>query len=111
MFRGGLALVPLTVGLVLLSGAPAMAQGGATTSISGTVVDSGGLAVPGAAVVVANDTGASFGTITNLGGAFSVPGVGAGLYSVTVTLPGFKTVVLSAVRVLPGTPVSVRPVL
>src|SRR5262245_3297185 len=90
----------------------AYAQGGATSSISGVVVDPNGGVIPGATVVVKNAaTGTAFDTITNTTGTFSVPALDAGTYSVTVTLAGFKTVVIDDVRLVPGQPVSVSATL
>jgi hypothetical protein len=103
--------VSLASGLILFSGAAAFAQGGATSSISGRVVDSGGGAIPGATVVVKNDAGAAFENVSNAEGVFSVPAVRAGTYTVTVTLAGFKTVIISGVHVLPGKELSLKPVL
>ena len=59
--------------LVVTANIPAFAQG-TTTSISGTVVDAAGGAVPGATVVVKNNSGATFETVTNGEGVFNVPG-------------------------------------
>lgn len=111
MFMRNLAMVSLAAALTLVSNAAAFAQGGPTSSISGTVVDSGGGAIPGATVTVKNDAGASFETVSNSEGMFSVPAVRAGTYTVNVTLAGFKTALISDVRVLPGTPVSLKPLL
>ena len=79
-----------------------------TSSISGTVVDSAGGVVPGAAVVVTNEAGATFEAATNSQGVFSVPALGAGTYTVTVSLSGFKTAVVAPVRVALGAPVSLK---
>jgi hypothetical protein len=90
----------------------ALAQGGSTSSLSGVVVDAGGGVVPGATVVVkATATGTQYETVTNTDGLFSVPALGAGVYSVTVSLSGFKTAVINDLRVAIGTPVSVKAVL
>jgi hypothetical protein len=96
------------VAVLVLTSAAAFAQG--ASSISGTVVDSGGGAIPGAAVVVQNDSGATFEAVTNGEGVFNVPAVAAGSYKVTITLTGFKTAVVD-VRVLPNTPATVKAVL
>ena len=96
--------------LALMVGISAFAQG-ANSSVSGTVLDSAGGAIPGATVVVKNDSGVSFEAISNGEGLFSVPGVPPGVYSVTVSLTGFKTAVLKDVRVLSGTPASIKAVL
>ena len=104
------AVVCLALVLALVTGSSAFAQG-STSSISGTVVDSAGGAIPGAAVVVKNQSGVSFEAISNGEGLFSVPGVSPGVYTVTVSLSGFKTAEFRDVRVLPGTPASIKATL
>ena len=99
----------LVMSLVLLSAGPLLAQG-SNSSISGTVVDSGGGAIPGAAVVVTSEAGTTFETITNTEGVFNVPALRAGTYKVTVTLAGFKTYE-TEVRLLPATPASIKATL
>jgi len=88
----------------------AFAQG-ANSSISGTVLDSAGGAIPGAAVVVKNESGVSFEAVSNGEGLFNVPSVPPGVYTVTVSLSGFKTAVMQDVRVLSGTPAAVKAIL
>jgi hypothetical protein len=110
--RHGVVASALALMLVTSVHMPAHAQGGATSLISGVVVDTNGGVIPGAAVSVKNDaTGQTYDTVTNSAGAFSVPALSAGVYTVTVTLSGFKTAVLSDVRVVPGTPASVKATL
>ena len=90
----------------------ARAHGGTTSSMSGVVVDTGGGVVPGATVVVkATGTGTQYETVSNTDGLFSVPAIPAGMYTVTVSLTGFKTAVFNELRVSIGTPVSVKAVL
>jgi hypothetical protein len=90
----------------------ASAQGTATSSITGVVVDSGGGFVPGATVVVKSDsTGAESTTVSGANGAFTVPALNVGNYTVTVSLQGFKTAVLKGVNVTAGIPATVRAVL
>jgi hypothetical protein len=90
----------------------AFAQGSSTASISGVVVDSGGGVVPGATVVVKNNgTTETFTVVTSGQGVFAVPSIITGTYTVTVSLQGFKTVVLNDVVVNAGVPASVRAVL
>jgi hypothetical protein len=98
------ACLALAGALVLAANAMAFAQG--TTTISGTVTDSAGGVIPGAAVVVTNAAGTTFEVVTNAQGIFNVPAVTAGAYTVTVTLAGFKTATTD-VRVQPGLPASV----
>jgi hypothetical protein len=100
-------LTVLLAGLLLLTSAavPAFAQGSARSSLSGVVVDSNGGVVPGATVVIRNNaTAVSLQLITNGSGVFSAPALDAGVYTVTVTLSGFKTVLISDVRLVAATP-------
>src|SRR4051812_1831770 len=62
-----------------------------TGSIAGRVVDSQGLAVPGAAVTVAGPQGSRTFT-TDSEGRFSAPYLTPGTYSVRVELQGFRPV-------------------
>jgi hypothetical protein len=96
--------------LLAVAAVPAFAQGSSTSTITGTVADSGGGVIPGATVVVTNDAGAKFETVTNAEGVFSVPALDAGNYKVTVSLSGFKTWT-SDVRLAPNTPVALKAVL
>jgi hypothetical protein len=96
--------------LALLVAAPAFAQGGGTAaSLSGTVVDSDGGVIPGATVEVKNNaTGVTERFVTNASGAFSVPALNPGTYTVTVSLSGFKTHVVNDVRIVAATAAEVR---
>ena len=111
--------------LVVLTSAPAFAhpstdargalsevegQGGSTkTALAGTVADAAGGVIPGATVVVKNnDTGVTFNTMTNAEGAFSVPALDPGTYTVTVSLSGFKTAVIKNQRLVAASPASVK---
>jgi len=86
------------------------AQGTATSSISGVVVDSGESVVPGASITVKNEsTGAEFFAVSGENGGFTVPSLNIGTYTVTVSLTGFKTAVLKGVTVSSGAPATVRP--
>ena len=111
--RRMLQLAFAVVTCVSLTGSAAFAQGGSTKSaISGAVFDSGGGAVPGATVVVKHlSTGVATTTVTNSTGAFDAPALDAGIYSVTVSLSGFKTSVLTDIELISGTPRSLKIVL
>ncbi len=62
-----------------------------SATITGTVTDSTGAVLPGAAVVVTNqDTNATADTITTDAGVFTLPYQQAGTYTVTVSLAGFS---------------------
>jgi outer membrane receptor protein involved in Fe transport len=75
--------------LFLIAKVPAYGQV-ETGSISGTVKDSGGGAVPGAIVIATNvATSAQRTTQTGAGGEYNVPGLPVGMYEVTITSSGF----------------------
>ncbi len=98
--------------LSVLISAPAFAQGTTTSSISGTVVDSGGGAVPGATITATdNARGTTFTTVSSATGDFIIPAITIGTYTVSVSLQGFKTVILSDVVANIGVPAIVRAVL
>lgn len=85
---------------------------GVSSSISGLVIDTAAGAIPGASVLVTStQTGAKFEATTNGNGAFTVPALPVGTYTVTVALQGFKTAVVTDVRVQLGIPTSVKATL
>jgi hypothetical protein len=101
----------IALALALVSG-PAFAQGGNTSSIVGVVTDSGGGVIPGATVTATNDATAGVSTaVTNSSGAFTIPALQPGKYTVTVALQGFKSAVLKDVDVMASTPANVKAVL
>ena len=95
---------------LLAGGTPVFAQGGgAAATVVGTVSDPSGAVIPGATVVVKNNaTGTEFTATTNEQGGFTIPAIDPGVYTVTVTLMGFKTAVLNDVQVNAATAASVR---
>jgi hypothetical protein len=99
--------------VLAFGGSDAYAQGGGTTApLSGVVTDTTGAAIPGANVVVKDeDAGTTFQAVTNTQGLFTVPALNPGTYSVTVTLTGFKQIVLKGVKLLSATPASVKATL
>jgi Carboxypeptidase regulatory-like domain len=102
----------LTAVFVCLIASGAHAQGGATSSITGVVRDSAGGVIPGASVVVtSNNTETKFEAVTSTTGTFSVPALPAGTYTVRVTLTGFRTAVITDVRVQVGIPTTVNATL
>ncbi|HEX4164452.1 MAG TPA: TonB-dependent receptor [Bryobacteraceae bacterium] len=71
-----------------------------TTSLLGTVVDSAGAAVGGAAVKAVNsDTNDSYSAATNGDGNYTFEFVKVGRYNVTATLSGFQTITKSGIVV------------
>jgi hypothetical protein len=98
----------LMVGLVLFMCQIAIhAQ---TGSISGQVTDTTGAVVPGATVTIKGEAGQEYTTTTNSDGAYTVPGVGAGTstYTVSVSAPNFKTYIIKNVKVDVATPATVN---
>ncbi len=82
-------------------------------SITGTVTDSTGAVVPGAAVSIKGEAGQSYETTTNSDGLYTVLGVAAGTstYTVTISSPNFKTSIVKNVKVDVATPATVNAVL
>lgn len=108
LFRLASALV-----CIAMAGSLAYAQGaGDSAALSGTVLDTSGAHVPGANVVVKNQaTGSTYQSVTNAQGTFTIPALQPGLYSVTVSLTGFKQVVIKDNKLLAATPLSVKATL
>jgi len=87
----------------------AFAQGGVTSTLTGTVTDTSGAVIPGASVTVKRaETGLTTEAVTNADGQFTVPALNAGTYSVTVSLAGFKTVTLNNVVLNAGVPAGLK---
>src|SRR5580765_770410 len=85
--------------VLLLWGGSAIAQTFRGT-ILGTVTDSSGAAIAGAAVAVKNvNTGLSRTVSTSEDGSYSVPELPIGTYSVTVEKAGFKQGVVTGLQV------------
>lgn len=85
--------------------------GQTTGSISGTVVDQNGAVVPNATVSVKGEAGQQFTATTSDSGIFTIPAVGSGLYTATVTAPNFKSTVVQNIKVDVGVPATVDAVL
>jgi len=72
-------------------------------SISGIVTDPSGSGVTGAKVTVTNTAmGTQNSTVTTGAGNYSIPQLAAGEYSVTVSAPGFKTLIRKGITVSVG---------
>ena len=97
------------VGMLVVGTPTAFAQGGVTSTLTGTVVDSSGAVIPGASIIVKRaDTGVSTESVSNAEGQFTVPALNAGTYTVTASLSGFKTVTVNNVVVNAGVPAGVK---
>jgi hypothetical protein len=86
----------------------------ASSTITGTVQDASGAVIPNAKVTITEQArAASREVVTNGRGEFSSPNLQIGQYTVTVTVPGFKTqvfndIVLVVDKVL-NLPVTLQP--
>jgi hypothetical protein len=81
------------------------ALGQVTAALSGTVTDPNGAVVPGATVNVKSvATGNEFRAVTTGQGTYTVPSLNPGVYSVTVTATGFKSVTVEGIKIDTGTP-------
>ena len=78
------------------------------SSVVGTVTDPSGAVIPGAKVTVTNtNTGINVKATTSSNGTYSVPGLMAGTYEVTVEAPGFSTYHATGITVVSATTVRV----
>jgi hypothetical protein len=75
-------------------------QGGAT--LHGTVADPDNAVIPGATVTLTPTSGKALTTQSQSDGTYTLRGVPAGTYSMTVTMEGFATFVKQGVRVAAG---------
>jgi hypothetical protein len=98
----------LAVAALILGAPAAFAQGGVTSTLSGTVTDTSGAVVPGASVIVKRaDTAVTSEAVTNAEGQFTIAQLNPGKYSVVVSLSGFKTATVNDVELNAGVPAGV----
>ncbi len=77
--------------LLFLTTALALAQTG--SQITGTITDKSGAAVPGVKITATNtETAVSRETISTDSGAYTIPALPPGLYAISATKDGFKTI-------------------
>jgi hypothetical protein len=87
MFTRGLLMAAL-----VLTAAPAFAQPAQTGTVSGSIQDATGGALPGVTVTITSqDRGFSRSTVSDENGRYVFPAVPIGPYRVTATLQGFET--------------------
>jgi hypothetical protein len=99
--------VPLVCLFLLALGL--QAQVTSTAPLSGTVIDPAGSLIPDAAVTVRNmETGTAYQASTGANGAFIVPALGTGTYSVTATAKGFKQATVSNIKMDVGVAANVQ---
>ena len=96
------AVVMVLLVLSLVAPREAVAQAG-TGTLTGRVVDTQVAAIPGALVTVTEEaTGAVRSTTSDTDGAFRLPGLPVGRYTVDVTLSGFAPLKVTEVPLAPG---------
>ena len=99
--------IALVIALFTVS-VPMEGSAQSTASIAGVVKDTVGSVLPGATVVIKNDSsGATQEVTTDAEGRYQGTALAAGSYTVTATLAGFKTATAKNIRVAPGQPVSI----
>ncbi len=83
-----------------------------TSRITGSVRDTSGAVIPGAKVVARNEaTGVSYETTTSSAGAYTLEALPPGVYSVTITQPGFQTFTSTGNTLSVGVPLVIDAVL
>src|SRR5262245_54838124 len=94
-----LSCVVASVAPLLLLGSPSLRAQAVSGTILGTVQDSSGAAVPGAAVTIVNsETRLTRAVTTDSAGEYNAPSLPPGMYNVFGEIRGFKKVSLSGIR-------------
>lgn len=84
-------------------------QSTTTAPLSGSVLDPSGAVISGAAITVKNNaTGAEFKVRSSDSGAYTVPALSAGIYTVTIEAQGFKKAIVQDVQILAATPAGIN---
>ena len=93
----------LIVGIIVTCAVSGTALAQQRGSIAGKVVDSGDLPLPGATVTVTEqNTGFTRTVVTAESGAYSVPNLEPGVYSVTIEMSGFAGIKQADLRLTSG---------
>jgi hypothetical protein len=78
-------------------------------SVSGRVVDTGGLVLPGATVTVTEEaTGFTRMVVTASTGTYAVPNLEPGIYTVTIEMPGFASMKRPGVTLTAGAAITLE---
>jgi len=78
-------------------------------TVTGTITDAQGAAVPSAKLTLTEDaTGVSYNIQSNASGSFTRPALKAGTYTITVEAPGFQKSQQKNILINPGEPRSYR---
>ena len=95
----------LILAMVVLGAAPPVVAQQVTGTLIGRVTDTSGGALPGVTVTLAGPAilGGSATALTSDVGAYRIPNIPAGTYTITFELPGFQTTVFEGVRAQIGT--------
>ena len=103
MNRSGLSLtIFLSIALLLVFGAPGLAQGPPAGTLRGQVLDPSGATVSGATVLLTTPDGKSVDVVTNGSGAYELLGLAPGNYTVKVVAEGFGLFTANNVAIKPG---------
>ena len=105
----GKKLSGVVIILAMLAAAPTFAQ--TTGSVRGGVVDSDGEPLAGVIVEITGEAlgDGKRGTVSASNGAFSIPGLAVGTYSLTATLEGFAPQSIDGINVNALLKVNVYP--
>src|SRR6266850_5833170 len=99
--EGGNLMRQLLVALSILLIVPGVFAQSDRGTITGTVADQTNAVIPGAAVVATNsETGTRYETVSTETGNYTLAQVPAGLYQLSVELPGFRKYVRQGITVL-----------
>ena len=101
------AAVPAERAAELGSGQTTTPQIGAV-ALRGSVVDPDDAVIPDATITLTPASGKAYTVLSGGDGTYSVRGVPAGLYSLTITMPGFATFVRRSVRIGGGSPQTIN---
>lgn len=98
--------------MALLPPGAMLAQIAGTANLQGTVTDSTGAVIPGAAVVATNiETQVAHKTLSDKSGVYTFPNLSVGGYKLEVSASGFKSYVIPGIVLEVGNSISVNPAL